>query len=72
MQVFRPRHQAVIAAGKGPRKRATAIDANELTQSIHSYYNELRSDPTAWDEELKERELWDQTLKDGKDARSEA
>lgn len=70
--MFRPRHQAAIAAGKGPRKRATAIDANELAESIHNYYGELRSDPTAWNEESKERELWDQTLKDGKDARSEA
>jgi hypothetical protein len=36
-----------------------------LLQGLNDDYARLRADPKAWAEELKERELWDQTLADG-------
>lgn len=59
-----------LKVNKGTRRqRVTAISTEELTDSINQHYTALRNDPEAWEEELKERELWDQTLNDGKSVR---
>ncbi|NSW91666.1 MAG: toxin-antitoxin system protein [Firmicutes bacterium] len=34
-------------------------------EEMNNAYAKLKSDPKAWDEEKKERELWDITLSDG-------
>lgn len=34
-------------------------------RAANSDFEALRSDPKAWNEELRERELWEQTLADG-------
>jgi hypothetical protein len=32
---------------------------------MNAHYEALRSDPEAWEEHVRERELWDATLADG-------
>lgn len=34
-------------------------------QQVHEAYARLRQDPVAWQEELEEQRLWDNTLVDG-------
>lgn len=36
-------------------------------EGVNAAYEALRQDPIAWEEELAERKLWDQTLMDGLD-----
>lgn len=43
-------------------------EAKVLLDDLNAYYAELRSDPQAWAEELKERAEWDGILADGLDA----
>ena len=46
----------------------TAIERYRRERFLHAAnadFAALRSDPKAWKEELKERELWEHTLADG-------
>jgi hypothetical protein len=45
-----------------------AIDSyrrQKFLEAANAAFAALRSDPEAWAEERQERELWDQTIKDG-------
>jgi hypothetical protein len=47
-----------------------AIDAYQrqvFLDAVNAGYAALRSDPKAWADELKERQLWDATVMDGLD-----
>jgi hypothetical protein len=39
----------------------------KFLRAANADYEALRCDPRAWKEELRERELWEQTLADGLD-----
>lgn len=41
------------------------IKHNNFLEAANKAYNNLRNNPKAWQEELEERELWEQTLADG-------
>ena len=41
------------------------IDRNDFLHKANQAYLALRNNPTAWQEELEERELWEQTIADG-------
>ena len=41
------------------------IDRQEFLERANQAYATLRNNPEAWQEELAERELWEQTLADG-------
>ena len=41
------------------------IDRQEFLERANQAYAALRNNPEAWQEELAERELWEQTLADG-------
>ncbi|MEW6775290.1 MAG: toxin-antitoxin system protein [Bdellovibrionota bacterium] len=38
---------------------------NRFLDEVNAGYAALRSDPKAWEDELTERKLWEQTLSDG-------
>lgn len=42
-----------------PQQRALRL------AGINEYYARLRTEPEAWTEEMKERKLWDRTVRDG-------
>ncbi len=44
---------------------AKTISSEELLIQANQAYAELRNNPEAWQEELAERELWEQTIADG-------
>lgn len=46
-------------------KAIEAFRRQKFLESVNAGYAALRSDPTAWDDELRERSDWDQTLLDG-------
>lgn len=46
--------------------------SQNLIEETNRAYATLRSDPKAWEEELRERALWDETLSDGLDAEPSA
>ncbi len=41
------------------------IDRNDFLHKANQAYLALRNNPTAWQEELEERELWEKTIADG-------
>ena len=57
----------------GRPMQAVLEDAIELYRrrrflaEVNAAYARIRDDEQAWDEELREREIWDQTLNDGLD-----
>ena len=51
------------------RRKREAKDAEALNAAAEQY-QQLRNDPVAWEEELKERAVWDQTLGDGRESES--
>jgi antitoxin ParD1/3/4 len=47
------------------RKAREEKERQELLESANQAYTELRNNPELWQDELAERELWEQTLNDG-------
>jgi antitoxin ParD1/3/4 len=47
------------------RKAREEKERQELLESANQAYTELRNNPELWEDELVERELWEQTLSDG-------
>lgn len=47
------------------RKALEEKERQELLESANQGYTELRNNPELWEDELAERELWEQTLSDG-------
>lgn len=43
----------------------TEYKKKKFFESLNSAYEKLRSNPEAWNGELREREEWDHTLSDG-------
>jgi len=41
------------------------LEADRFFREMDAAYRALRADPTAWQEELAERAVWDATLMDG-------
>jgi hypothetical protein len=66
-------HQVLkqLAAQGGRSLQETIEDAVEayrrrlVLEEANAAYAALRADPQAWQEEIEERELWDQSLLDG-------
>jgi hypothetical protein len=46
---------------------ARRAEEDVLLDRMNSHYAALRSDPAAWEEHVRERELWEVTLGDGLD-----
>jgi hypothetical protein len=44
---------------------AKRAEEDALLARMNAHYDALRSDPAAWEEHVRERELWDATLADG-------
>jgi len=44
---------------------AKRSEEDALLDRMNAHYEALRSDPSAWEEHVRERELWDNTLADG-------
>lgn len=44
---------------------ARRAEEDTLLERMNAHYAALRGDPAAWDEHVRERELWDATLADG-------
>lgn len=58
--------EVVIARLKEKLRKAwEEKDRQELLESVNQAYTELRNKPELWQDELAERELWEQTLSDG-------
>jgi predicted transcriptional regulator len=51
--------QAVLDEAIGHYQREKFLD------EVNAAYARLRTDPKAWKEELAERQIWDQALRDG-------
>ena len=49
---------------------AGRAEEDALLEAMNAHYAELRADPEAWAEHVREREGWDATLLDGLDQRS--
>jgi hypothetical protein len=44
---------------------AKTINSEEFLLKANQAYTDLRNNPEAWQEELAERELWEETIADG-------
>lgn len=54
--------EATFTEAKSPAK---TIDSQEFLAEANQAYAALRDNTEAWQEELAERELWEQTIADG-------
>jgi len=65
-------HKILVELSKEEKKSMSAVLEEVLLaekkrrffESINAGYEELKKDPTSWQEELKERELFENTLMD--------
>jgi predicted DNA-binding protein len=46
------------------------LQRSRLLRETNEAYQRLKQDPGAWEEELRERHIWENTLADGKDGRA--
>ena len=49
----------------GLRTQLSNIERNNFLEKANEAYLALRNNPSAWQEELAERKLWEQTIADG-------
>ncbi len=56
-----------MAKKKSPDKDLEKAQREKIFKEADKAYAALQKDPIAWQEELKERALWDATLLDGLD-----
>ena len=59
------RVEIIILSDEEANKTAETLSSEEFLIQANQAYTELRNNPEAWQEELAERELWEQTIADG-------
>lgn len=59
--------QEKLKSGKYSTIDRVVDEALQFLEDVNKAFTALKSNPTAWQVELEERQLWDETLVDGLD-----